>query len=106
MGATRNSVWDGFAYLTDSDLCMAERYCSSFRPILTDLAGSLTLVLRVKAASELPLRELILKEMVWRLERCRLLLKVGKARVGEVDLASASVLGVLTCRVTGGKPPA
>ena len=39
---------------------------------------------------------LTLKEMVWGLERCRLLLKVGKATVGEGDLASASVLGLLT----------
>ena len=37
-----------------------------------------------------------LKEMVWGLECCRLLLKVGKATVGEGDLASASVLGLLT----------
>ena len=42
--------------------------------------------------------------MVGGLERCRALLKVGKARVNEGALASASVLGILTCRVTGGSP--
>ena len=39
---------------------------------------------------------LTLKEMVRGLERCRALLKVGEARVGEGASASASVLGVLT----------
>ena len=63
-GATRNSVRDGLAHLTDSDLCMAEWYRSSFGPNLTELAGSLTLALRVKAASELSLRGLIRKEVV------------------------------------------
>ncbi|XP_070320606.1 uncharacterized protein [Odocoileus virginianus] len=105
-GAPRNSVRDGLAHLTDSDLCMAEWYRSSFGPNLTELAGSLTLALRVKAASELSLRGLIRKEVVRGLERCRALLKVGEARVGEGTSASASVLGVLTCRVTGGRPPA
>ena len=38
-------MWDGFAHLTDSDLCVAEKYCSSFRLNLTELAGSLMLVL-------------------------------------------------------------
>ena len=50
--------------LDDSDLCMAEWYRSSFGPNLTELAGSLTLALRVKAASELSLRGLIRKEVV------------------------------------------
>ena len=87
-GARRKSVRNGFAHLTDSDLweqraqaaepgglgpwqaqntpgtgpltCMAERYCSSFGPSLTELAGSLTLVLqgrktgRGKAGEALP----------------------------------------------------
>ena len=60
----------------------------------------------VKAASELSLRGLILKEMVRGLEHCRVLLKVGKAHVGEGASASTSVLGVLTCRVMGGRPSA
>ena len=73
-GARRKSVRNGFAHLTDSDLweqraqaaepgglgpwqaqntpgtglltCMAKRYCSSFGPNLTELAGSLLLVLQ------------------------------------------------------------
>ena len=81
---------DGLAHLTDSDLweqraqaadpggsgpwhtrhipgtgpltCMAEWYRSTFGPNLTELAGSLTPALRVKATSELSLRGLILKE--------------------------------------------
>lgn len=73
---------------------------------MTELAGILTLALRVKATSELSLRGLILKEMVRGLERCRALLKVGEACVGEGGSASASMLGVLTCRVTGGRLPA
>ena len=39
---------------------------------------------------------LTLKEMVRGLERCRALLKVGEACVGEGGSASASMLGVLT----------
>ena len=60
----------------------------------------------VKAASELSLWGLILKEMVRGLQHCRVLLKVGKAHVGEGASASTSVLGVLTCRVMGGRPSA
>ena len=82
-GATRNSLRARLAHLTDSDLCMTEWYFSSFRPNLTELAGSLTQALRVKAASKLSLQGLIRKEVVRGLERCRALLKVGEAHVSE-----------------------
>ena len=86
-------MWDGLARLTDSDLCMAKWYCSRFGSNLTELTGSLTLALRVKADSELSLRGLMRKEVVRGLEHCRALLKVGEASVGEGTSAPASVLG-------------
>lgn len=61
-------------YLTDSDRCIAVWYLSSFWPKLTELAGSLMLALRVKAASEMSLLGLIRKEIVLGLERRRELL--------------------------------
>ena len=64
----REEPWD----LTDSDLCTALWYLSSFSPSFTVLAGNLTLALRVKVVSELShFLGLIRKEMVLGLERLR-----------------------------------
>lgn len=73
-GATKSSVRGEPGDFTDSDLCTAVWYRSSFSPSLTVLAGSRTLALRLRVASELIFLGLIRKEMVLGLERWRELL--------------------------------